>query len=72
MVHTKDEIFDILERIATALETIAKAVAYDPETKMLSIQEEMHNANATMKTWREIYERTRGTWQEIYEKRGDK
>lgn len=60
MGHTKDEIFDIFDRIATALETIAKAVAYDPETKMLSIQEEMHNTNATMKTWEEIYERTRG------------
>lgn len=72
MVHTKDEIFDIFERIATALETIAKAVAYDPDTKMLSIQEEMHDANATMKTWQEIYERTRGIWLEIYEKRGDK
>ena len=57
MVHTKDEIFDIFERIATALETIAKAVAYDPDTKMLSIQEEMHDANATMKTLQELYAR---------------
>lgn len=57
MVHTKDEIFDIFERIATALETIAKAVAYDPDTKMLSIQEEMHDANKTMKTLQELYTR---------------
>lgn len=57
MVHTKDEIFDIFERIATALETIAKAVAYDPDTKMLSIQEEMHDANKTMKTLQELYAR---------------
>ena len=57
MVHTKDEIFDIFERIATALETIAKAVAYDPDTKMLSIQEEMHDANKSMKTLQELYTR---------------